>query len=187
MAKSIPEKGQQEVSEATQGDNIVTPIDGFRNRPGEGQAPSNRPGKEAVIVNADLPPLVEPGEYQLVFIRHRTAVLFGNAPKIALRFRILDFGPHKDKELERWFNAKRLIGKAGNGGRFQVGARSDFVHEYLSLFKDQVKRLDRISMRPFRHCVIKGRVETVTTDSKQRKLPELLRYSTIRELLEIGV
>ena len=134
----------------------------------------------------DLPPLVEPGTYSLVFVRHHTAVLFGNAPKIALRFRIVDQGTHYGTELERWYNVKRLIGKAGNGGRFQVTARSDFVLEYLTLFTEQVKRLDRISMRPFKHCMIKGRIDTVKQNSKQRKLPDLLQYSVIRELLETG-
>jgi hypothetical protein len=71
----------------------------------------------------DLPPLVAPGTYSLVFVRRRTAVLFGSAAKIALRFRIVDQGTYFGTELERWYNVKRLIGKAGNSGHFQVTGR----------------------------------------------------------------
>jgi hypothetical protein len=175
---SIAENGGRRPSEAAQGDNIVTPIDGFRNRSTEGQ--------EDVTVSLDLSPLVKPGVYSMVFVSHRTALCFGTAPKIALKFRIADQGEFFGIELERWYNAKRLIGKPCKGGCFHVAARSDFVLEYLTLFTDPIRRLDRITLRPFKHCMITGRIETVTQNAKQRALPDLLQYSVIRELLRTG-
>ena len=156
----------------------VTRIDGFRSQVTEHQ-------KEA-IVSLDLSPLVKPGVYSMAFVNHRTALCFGTAPKIALKFRIVDQGDFFGIELERWYNAKRLIGKPSKGGCFHVAARSDFVLEYLTLFTDPISRLDRITLRPFKHCMITARVETVTQNAKQRVLPDLLQYSVIRELLRAG-
>ena len=89
-------------------------------------------------------------------------------------------------QLDRWYNCKRLIGKPRKNGNFQVGRHSDFLREFLTLFPDVVKRLDRISFKPYRCSVITGRIETVTHNAKQQPLPELMQYSIIRELLETG-
>jgi hypothetical protein len=94
-------------------------------------------------------------------------------------------GPFYEVDLERWYNVRRLTSKPGKGGGFHVGAGSEFLREYLTLFPIPVKRLDRMSLKPFRSAIITGRVETVTTNSKQQELPEPLHYSIIRELLEV--
>jgi hypothetical protein len=130
--------------------------------------------------------IVDPGQYQMVFVSSRTALIYQRAAKLALRFRIVDPGPAFGKELERWYNVKRLIGRAGKNGGFQVGPRSDFLREYLTLFPGAGGRLDRMSLAPFRNAIVLGRVETVSQNRKQQPLPEPLRYSIIRELLETG-
>lgn len=122
----------------------------------------------------------------MVFVESRTALLYQRAAKVALKFRIVDPGPAFGKELERWYNVKRLIGKPCRDGRFQVGPRSDFLREYLTLFPGAARRFDRMSFAPFRNVAILGRVETVTHNRKQQLLPEAMRYSIIRELLETG-
>jgi hypothetical protein len=139
------------------------------------------------VFSVDLRSHVDPGIYRLSFVKSRTTLLYGrkNAPKLALTFRIQDMGPFYGVELERWYNVKRLIGKPGKSGRFKVGPGSEFVREYLTLFPAPAKRLDRMSFKPFRSAIITGRVETVTTNSKQQQLPEPLHYSIIRELLEV--
>jgi len=139
------------------------------------------------IFGVELRPKVDPGIYRLSFVKSRTTLLYGrkNAPKLALTFRIQDMGTFYGVELDRWYNVKRLTGKPGPGGRFQVGPGSDFMREYLTLFPTPVKRLDRMSFKPFRSAIITGRIETVTTNNKQQSLPEPLHYSIIRELLEV--
>lgn len=121
------------------------------------------------------------------YIGHRTAQPFGKM-KIALKFRIQDQGDFYGVELERWYNAARLIGRVGKGGHFKPPARGGFMIEYLRLFPDiDVRRLDRIPFKPFRHCLVKAQVETVTANSTQEQLPGQLQYSVIRKLLEVGV
>lgn len=88
MTEIIPDNNQ---------DN-VTPIDGFRRQSTKDQG--------AAIVSLDLSPLVKPGVYSMVFVSHRTALCFGTAPKIALKFRIADQGEFFGVELERWYNAR---------------------------------------------------------------------------------
>jgi len=137
-------------------------------------------------ISVECSPLVKPGNYRLGFVGYRTALVYRKAPKVALRFRIVDQGEFYETEISRWNNVKRLIGQPGKSGKFQIGRYSDFLREYLTLFPDAADRLDRISFKPYRSNVITGRIETVTHNSRQQPLPELMQYSIIRELLEIG-
>jgi len=168
MTESIPDKSKA----------IVTPLDGFRGRQDEKQG--------QVSVHMDDAPLVAPGLYQLAFVSYRTALVYGRAHKVALRFQIIDQGEFYGTQLDRWYNCKRIIGRPKKNGNFQVGRHSDFLREYLTLFPDRVRRLDRISMKPYKCNVITGRIETVTKNARQQPLPEFMQYSIIRELLEAG-
>lgn len=132
-------------------------------------------------IEGNRPILIDPGEYDLAFQFHRTLYLFGRAPKIACYFSIVTQGRHFGVQLARWYNVKTLNGKQRKGGAFKVGWHSDFVREYAAIF-GLPPRLDRISTEEFRRAVVRGRVDTVTTDSKQRQIPEPLRYSIIAEL-----
>lgn len=160
---------------ADNGGDKVTPLRGFRDRDDDGP-----------VFGIEPQTVVKPGLYRLAFIHQATALVYQRAPKLALRFRIVDTGPYFEQELNRWYNVKRLIGKPGKGGNFQIGPHSDFLREYLTLFPDAVNRLDRMSFKPFRSVIITGRIETVTRNKQQKPLPEPLHYSIIRELLEVG-
>ena len=139
-------------------------------------------------ISVDIGDLVRvpPGEYQLAFESYRTALVYGRIPKVGLKFKIIDQGEHFGKELYRWYNVKGITGKPRKSGGFKVGRNGDFLIEYLTLFPTQLKRLDRISFSGFRKNVIRGRVETVKRNSRQKPLPEILQYSIIRELTGIG-
>ena len=150
---------------------------------------TTRTTKREGMTTEELSPLVKPGEYQLVYVGRYTCYLHGKRPKLAVKFRIVDPGEYFEKELERWYNCKRLISKPGNNGRFVPPRHGDFLLEYTTLFPTVLTRncrLDRISFTPFKSCVVSGRVDTVTRNSKQRGLPEVLQYSTIRELRKVG-
>ena len=73
-------------------------------------------------------------------------------------------------------------GKSGRNGSFRVMPRSDLMREYVMLFNEKPRR-DRIPMNRYEQAIIIGRVETVTKDSNQRIVPQLLHYSVIRELV----
>lgn len=135
-----------------------------------------------VEIEGDRPVLIAPGEYELAFQWHRTLYLFGRAPKVACYFKVMTMGPHFEMILPRYYNAKTLSSKPRKGGAFKVGWHSDFLREYAALF-GLPARLDRISTEAFKTAIVRGRVETVTTDSKQRQIPEPLRYSVIVELI----
>ncbi len=154
----------------------VTRIDRFRDHSDD----------DGPTISIECSPLVAPGIYRLGFVGYRTALVYRKAPKVALMFRIVDQGEYYETELSRWYNVKRLIGQPGKSGRFQIGRYSDFLREYLTLFPDAANRLDRISFKPYRSNVVTGRIETVTRNSRQQLLPELMQYSIIRELLEAG-
>lgn len=134
-------------------------------------------------IEGERPALVPEGVYEFGFLHHRTAYLFGRAPKLFCYFRLLTMGEYNGLILCRYYNVKTLNSKPRKGGSFRVGWRSDFMREFVTLF-GMPQRLDRVSTETFKTQIVRGRVATVSTDNKGRKIPEPLRYSVITELLE---
>ena len=127
-------------------------------------------------------PLVPEGDYTASFLHHETNdKAFGGAKKVYLRFRILDFGEHFEKEVYRAFNVKGLIGKPGKNGRFSLGKRSDLYFQLMKISPNV--RADRPSLNRLQNVELKIRVRTVTRDSKQRDLPKQMHYSVVDEIL----
>lgn len=128
------------------------------------------------------PALVPPGEYEMAFLDFETRMMFQRAPKIILWFSVTEPGPAFGAKLARYYNAKRLMGKHGRHGAFSVGFKSDFLREYALVFNTAPPRLDRIPMSCWQSRVVRALVETVTTDSRQRRIPEPVRYSVVKEI-----
>lgn len=126
--------------------------------------------------------LVPPGEYRLRFDTWTTIIMWGRAPKLALKFKILDFGEHFETTLYRWYNVKRLVGKPGKQGRYKIGLTSDLYRDYASLLGAPL-RPDRIALTKLKPLVIVGAVETVSKDRSQTTLHQACQYSVIRELV----
>lgn len=126
-------------------------------------------------------PLIPPGDYQLAFVGHHT-MIFCRAPKVALRFRVIDQGPHFGTELERFYNVRRLVGKQGKNGKFKIGASSDLLLEFCRCAPDRVARLDRLPITALKQHIVIGEVHTVDRNRNQVELPEPLRYSVIKAL-----
>lgn len=135
-------------------------------------------------IDAGFTTLVPPGRYSVAFVDWWTGKMFGKAQKIALRFTIMDMGDHFGKSLTRWYNARRLIGKYGLHGRFQVGRGSDFLADYVRLL-GMPARTDRISLMKLRHLIISADVEIVQKNHEQKSIIEPLQYSVIRRLVSI--
>lgn len=132
----------------------------------------------------DKPPLVPPGEYHLHLTHWQTAILWGRSHKVALHFRICDVGPHFGTKLARWYNVEKVKGRPSLRGHFKLRWKHDLVRDYCALIPD-LKRLDRLHLERLEPLVIVARVETVTVDSRQKSIPELLQYSVVRDLLRI--
>lgn len=144
----------------------------------------NQQGNQEGGVVTGLRPLIPPGTYRLAYIEHYTMV-FCKAPKVVLRFRVVDMGSCFGVELERFYNVQKIIGKPGKKGRFKVGASSDLVLEFCRVCADRIDRLDRLPLSLMNNSVILGDVHTVERNRKQKSLPELLKYSVIKELTGI--
>lgn len=144
----------------------------------------NQQGNQESGVVTGLRPLIPPGTYKLAYIEHYT-MMFCKAPKVVLRFRVVDMGGCFGVELERFYNVQRLIGKPGKKGRFKVGASSDLVFEFCQVCSDRIDRLDRLPLSLMNNFVTLGDVHTVERNRKQKNLPELLKYSVIKELTGI--
>lgn len=128
-----------------------------------------------------LRPLIPPGTYRLAYIGHYTMV-FCRAPKVVLRFRVIENGPSFGVVLERFYNVKKLKGKPGKNGSFKVGASSDLVYEFCLISTGRISRLDRLPLSLMKNAIIIGEVHTVKNNRNQKSLPELMRYSVIKEL-----
>lgn len=124
-------------------------------------------------------PLLTPGQYPAAFETWSTYRMFGRAPKLVLRFVLMD-APGQPR-VERFYNVKSLIGPARKRGRFKAGANSDFVKDYFRL-AGRGARPDRFALSRLHGRVFIVTLHTVRRDTKQRDIPEALRYSVITEI-----
>lgn len=139
------------------------------------------PIEDGIVEGAQWP-LVPDGEYVVRFIRHETATVF-KTPKLFIHLELV--GPtHQGARLYAAYRVKRLIGQPGKSGRFVISSRSELLIQLARIYGRQM-RMDRVSLRALRHCLLRVRTRTVTTDYRQRPLPEALRYSVVAELLDI--
>lgn len=146
-------------------------------------APTRQIG--AIPGPSELIPYVEPGEYEMVYVGHETALFFGKSPKATFWFRIVEMGDHFGKVIPRFYNVKRFKGKPGRNGQFVPGRSSDFIREFCTLFPDPITRLDRLPITRFKNAVLTGKVRVTRKDHRQKDLPGPLAYSVIDELLGV--
>lgn len=123
------------------------------------------------------PELVPDGLYPIAFDRHRVTSRFGRG-SLEMWFRILEFGPFFGMPVCRYYKVAR------NGKRsFRASPCSAFAREFSAVFA----RKPPIGLQAIRWFgpdkVIQARIEVVTSGHDQRKIPELARYSVIRELV----
>lgn len=135
-------------------------------------------------LSGDKPALIPPGEYQLRFTHWQTAILWGRSHKVILHCIVCDLGPHFGVKLRRFYNVEKIIGRPCKDGRFKVGWNHDLVREYAQLLP-MPHRLDRLNLERLESLLIVGRVETTTTTARQKRLPDALHYSVVRELLRV--
>jgi hypothetical protein len=130
----------------------------------------------------DAPPLIPEGRYQAAYTHHETG-LFVKSPRVFLHFRIVG-GSHDGKRLYRAFRVERLNGRARKNGTFRVRHSSELFRQFVRVTGER-ERPDRIALSRLKSCVLQVSVRTVTTDSRQRELPEALRYSVVDEMLSV--
>lgn len=137
------------------------------------------------LIEDDLPPLIPPGTYNMMLESYQTALMFqGKAPKLILWFRIVSHGKAFGERLPRYYNVKNLVGNAQINGRFKVSPKGDFLREYFSLFRVDVKRLDRLPMSHFHGVTIQAEIKTVK-QARGKDIPKPLRYSKVDRLLKV--
>jgi hypothetical protein len=124
--------------------------------------------------------LLPEGSYEAVYLGHQTALVF-HTPKVFLRFRITQHGPYNGVEVFRAFRVRALKGRPAPNGGFTLHAGGELYSTLVRLL-DVRNRADRVTLRPLRAMLFRIRLRTVTTDYRQRPLPEHNRYSTIDEI-----
>ena len=73
------------------------------------------------MIEDDLPPKVPPKNYAVQMKSFRTAVMFGGkARKLVMEFVIVEPGEYFGKEIPKYCNVTRIIGRPQQGGRFKV-------------------------------------------------------------------
>ncbi len=117
------------------------------------------------------------GLYRLAFDRYQVVSRF-NRGSLELWFRVMDFGPHFEKPLCRYFKVTRS-GKRS----FRASPHSAFAREFVDVFgKSPPAGVQAVEW--FRHdMLVEGSFEIVTKGYDQKAIPEGARYSVIRQLL----
>jgi hypothetical protein len=130
----------------------------------------------------DAPPLMPPGKYQAAYTHHETA-LFSKSPRVYVHFRIVG-GEHDGARLYRAYRVERLNGRARKNGTFRVRHSSELFRQFVRVTGER-ERPDRVALSRLKSCVLLVSVRTVTTDYRQRELPEALRYSVVDEIIAV--
>jgi len=126
-------------------------------------------------------PTIPEGIYRAAFSHHETAFVF-KTPKVFLWFRIIDPGPCFDRLVYGAYRARGLKGKPGKNGGFKLSAGGRLFKTICRIL--QIKRRpDRLSLRDLRHRILRVQIGTVTKDYQQQDLPEVCRYSVVKELV----
>ena len=129
----------------------------------------------------DRPPLIRPGEYDVVYEKHELRVLHLRAPKLIVWLRIVTQGKYHDVLVGRYYHMTQINRSKGT---FRAGFHSDFINEYSTLF-EVPHRLDRVPMTRFHNVIIRARINTVTRNRRGRTRPDGLHYSVIQELIRV--
>ncbi len=132
------------------------------------------------IQNGDLP-LIPKGKYEAVMKTWFTGTLF-KQPKVVLIYTITE-GEYFGIDIAKYYNVKKLKGKARNKGKFIVKPRGDFLKDFYKLLPLHPKvRFDQIPITKLQQQPIEITVGFVLKDYKQQLYPEQMKYSLVREV-----
>ncbi len=134
---------------------------------------------DGIVEGADWP-LVPDAEYLAVYQGHDCIEMasFRGAPKVFIRFKLAEAGPHTGKTLFRAYRVRRRI----DSKRFAVGPRSELL-AMICRVMDPPTRQRQISLRDLKRHLVRVRTRTVIKDGRQRDVPAAMRYSVIDEIL----
>ena len=142
-----------------------------------------RAGAHAEGEIESVPALIEPGDYLVKFSHWSTHLLFKKTGKLAVHFTICDHGDYFGTALQRWYNV-RVRGRIGRNGHFTATWGSDCLREYACLV-GMTRRNDRIALSKYAPLLLVARIRTVESNRTQAKLPMVLQYSVIGQLLRV--
>ena len=124
---------------------------------------------------------IPPGQYEATFTHHETAIVFKSA-KLFVWFRLVDPGPYFGVAIYKAYRVKALTGPPRRNGGYIIGRNSD-VAKMLVKTCDVKNRPDRLSAHMLAGKVLTISVRTVTTDYRQRSIPEALQYSVVADVV----
>jgi len=111
----------------------------------------------------------------------QTMKYLARAPKVVLRLAVCEPGPYFELVIERWYNARSLVGKPRRRGQFVAGWSSDLYREYAAIV-GKPSRCDRLAISSLSDKLLIGTVDTVKCDRTQQPLHHSLHYSVVRQL-----
>jgi hypothetical protein len=130
------------------------------------------------ICDDDPRPLIQPGNYEAWCVGHDLChVRRYNRTSLRLDFQLTC---EPDIQLAKFVNM-------GQGNGQKRGPSTEFYRVWSLFNGDLPKRRQPMSLEVFggKFCMVK--VETVVKDAKGNDLPELVRYSVVREVLKVWV
>lgn len=117
----------------------------------------------------------EGDDYEASYVRCEKGNVKGDE-KLFIHFKLLTPGP--------WFGETFFMScKVVRNGKWTPGSK--FYAMWTLANGKQPNRADRMSTRVFRGKIFRVRIQTVTNTAEQKARPPELRYSVIRELLEL--
>jgi hypothetical protein len=136
-----------------------------------------RDDDDMLVWEEDLPPVIPPGEYDLICLSGKQVVRFKHYV-IEFRFRIVTHGPYLNVELPGYCN----VGVKPTA-RLRPRSKLGSWIRLIAAFSGESP--SRVPLRAFRSYWFQGQVETVTKDHQQRARHPRDQYSKVADLLTI--
>ena len=116
------------------------------------------------------------GLYRVAFTRYTISTRFGRG-SLEIWFKVTDYGAHFEQPLCRYYKVQRE-GKRS----FRASRHSAYAREFAAVFGRSAPT-GSPGISCFRDIYIDAQVRSVNSDHRQRKLPDVARYSVIGELV----
>jgi hypothetical protein len=127
------------------------------------------------LCNADIPPLVPNGEYEVFFLRAIKRDMW-KRDKLFLWFRIVTAGEWNGQDIY-------MVCNVAHDGRWTPSCK--FYLAWVLAAGRRPNRRDRLSTNVFRNKIFRARVKVVTTTAKRVNRTPEQQYSVIDDLLEV--
>lgn len=137
----------------------------------------SQPGEDiSYQYDGNYPPSIPEGQYEISFLKAEEKIMWGGW-KLFLWFRITTLGEYQGTNLY-------MVCPVNKNGKWSPSSK--FFHAWVLAAGRLPDRFDRMSTKIFRGKIFRSKIETVKKTWRGTQHLPAMRYSIIKELVEVA-